>query len=156
MGKRFIRVSVCSVRVVEQSSVFKSMGFIYLNKFTYLNTFMIKPAHKCLGNGGATVTANVLLKIMFLVSCPTCVGIWHTPKGTLSVHLSLTLLGIWAHWSHGWHCYGPSLDRSTFVVPSRFGVLVVFILPLVWSTRVLEVYRFWSTREYWKYLLCGW
>ena len=34
-----IRVNDCSIRVVEQSSVYKSMGFSYLDNFTYLNTF---------------------------------------------------------------------------------------------------------------------
>ena len=34
-----IRVNDCSIRVVEQSSVYKSMGFSYPNNFTYLNTF---------------------------------------------------------------------------------------------------------------------
>ena len=92
------------------------MGFIYLNKFTYLNTFMIKLAHKCSDNGGPTVTANALLKMV-----PICAGLQPTPIGTLTVHLLLTLLGLWAHWSHGWHCDGPPPDRSTFVVPCRFG-----------------------------------
>ena len=34
-----IRVNDCSIRVVQRSSVYKSMGFSYPNKFTYLNTF---------------------------------------------------------------------------------------------------------------------
>ena len=34
-----IRVNDCSIRVVERRSVYKSMGFSYPNKFTYLNTF---------------------------------------------------------------------------------------------------------------------
>ena len=46
---------VCTIRVVQQSSVYKSMGFIYPNKFTYLNTFVIQLAHKCSENGGPTV-----------------------------------------------------------------------------------------------------
>ena len=51
-----------SVKVVEQISIYKSLGFIYLNKFTNLNTFMIKLVHNCSDNGGPTVTANALLK----------------------------------------------------------------------------------------------
>ena len=76
------------------------------------------------------VAVNALLKmVLILVSFPVCVGVWPTPIGTPRVHLLFTLLGIWAPWSDGWHCDGPPLDRSTFVVPSRFGVLEVFILP---------------------------
>jgi len=37
------------------SSVYKSMGFVHLNKFTYLNTFVIQLVHKCSDNGGPTV-----------------------------------------------------------------------------------------------------
>ena len=47
--------SVCSIRVVNRSSVYKSMGFIYPNKFTYLNTFVIQLAQRCSDNGGPTV-----------------------------------------------------------------------------------------------------
>ena len=36
-----IRVNDCSIRVVEQSSVYKSMSFSYPNNFTYLNTFWL-------------------------------------------------------------------------------------------------------------------
>jgi len=34
-----IRVNDCSIRVLVQSPVYKSMGFSYSNKFTNLNTF---------------------------------------------------------------------------------------------------------------------
>jgi len=84
---------------------------------------MIKLAHKFLDNGGPTVTENALH------SCPACVGVQPTTIGISRVHLLLTLLGLWAPWSHRWHCDGPPLDRGTFVVSSRFGVLEVFILP---------------------------
>ena len=49
---------VCSIRVVQQSSVYKSMGFIYPNKFTYLNTFVIQLTHRCSDNGGPTVSST--------------------------------------------------------------------------------------------------
>ena len=32
------------------------MGFIYLNKFTYLSTFVIQLAQRCSDNGGPAVT----------------------------------------------------------------------------------------------------
>ena len=35
----FIRGNDCSIRVVERRSIYTSMGFIYPNNFTYLNTF---------------------------------------------------------------------------------------------------------------------
>jgi len=75
----FYRASVHSIRVVEQSFVYKSMGLIYLNKFTYLNTFMIKMAHKCSDNGGPTVNANILLKMVLIsVSLPSvCMCLAH-------------------------------------------------------------------------------
>ena len=46
---------VCSIRVVQQSSIYKLMGFIYPNKFTYLNTFVLQLAHRRSDNGGPTV-----------------------------------------------------------------------------------------------------
>ena len=39
------------------------MGFTYLDKFTYLNTFVIQVAQKCLDNGGPTV--------IYRGECPT-------------------------------------------------------------------------------------
>ena len=33
-----IRIHDCSIRVVEQNSVYKSIGFSYPSNFTYLNT----------------------------------------------------------------------------------------------------------------------
>ena len=39
IGVCSIRVNDCSIRVFEQSLVYKSMGFSYPNKFTSLNTF---------------------------------------------------------------------------------------------------------------------
>jgi len=39
------------------SSVYKSMDFIHLNKFTYLNTFVIQLVHKCSDNGPCFNTA---------------------------------------------------------------------------------------------------
>ena len=42
---------VYSIRVVQQSSVYKSMGFIYPNKFTYLNTiYTYTPYQYAAGN----------------------------------------------------------------------------------------------------------
>ena len=35
------------------------MDFVYLNKFAYLNTFMIELVHRCSDNGGPTVVCNV-------------------------------------------------------------------------------------------------
>ena len=37
IGVCSIRVNDCSIRVFGQNPVYKSMGFSYLNKFTYLN-----------------------------------------------------------------------------------------------------------------------
>jgi len=34
----------------------KSMGFIYLNKFIYLNTFVIQLVHRCSDNRGSTIS----------------------------------------------------------------------------------------------------
>ena len=53
---KYFVTSVCSIRVVEWRSENKSMGFIYPNKFTYLNTFVIQLAHRYLDNQGPTVT----------------------------------------------------------------------------------------------------
>ena len=44
------------------------MGFIYPNKFTYLDTFKIELAHRCLDNGGITVLEYV--DYMFAPRCP--------------------------------------------------------------------------------------
>ena len=35
------------------------MGLIYPNKFTYLNTFVIQLAQRCLDNGGPTVLGKI-------------------------------------------------------------------------------------------------
>jgi len=49
-------IGVCSIRVFQQISVYnKSMGFIYLNKFTYLNTFLRSLVQRCSDNQGCTV-----------------------------------------------------------------------------------------------------
>ena len=40
IGVCSIKVNDCSIRAFGQSPVYKSMGFSYLNKFTYLNTFL--------------------------------------------------------------------------------------------------------------------
>ena len=37
------------------------MGFIYLNKFTYLNTFVIQLAQRCLDNRGPIVYTMYLV-----------------------------------------------------------------------------------------------
>ena len=58
----FIRVfcqGVCSIRVIQQSSVYKSMSLIYPNKFTYLNTVVIQLAQRCLDNRGQTVPGKM-------------------------------------------------------------------------------------------------
>jgi len=56
--------SVCCIRVVQRSSVYKSMGFIYPNKFTYLNTFLKSLVQRSLVNRGCTVP---LLQVFFLL-----------------------------------------------------------------------------------------
>jgi len=39
------------------------MGFTYLDKFTYLNTFVIEEAQRCLDNGGPTVLYIGIMKV---------------------------------------------------------------------------------------------
>ena len=39
------------------------MGFIYLNKFTYLNTFVIQLAQRCSDNGGPTVLCFIFIHV---------------------------------------------------------------------------------------------
>ena len=49
------------------------MGFIYLNKFTYLNTFMNELTHRCSDNGGPTVPVDVnvfFINVLYILS-------WH-------------------------------------------------------------------------------
>jgi len=55
--ERFV-TSVCCIRVFQRSSVYKSVGFIHLGKFTYLNMFMIQLAQKYLDNGGPTASIS--------------------------------------------------------------------------------------------------
>jgi len=50
--------TVCFIRVVEQSSIYKSMGFTYPDYFTYPNIFVIELAHWCSDNGEPTVLAS--------------------------------------------------------------------------------------------------
>jgi len=42
------------------------MGFTYPDKFTYLNTFMMKMAQRCLDNGGPTVPYNKIAYVLAL------------------------------------------------------------------------------------------
>jgi len=51
----YLSICVCSIGVVQRSSVYESVGFIYLNKFTYLNTLVIRLAQSCSNNEGPTV-----------------------------------------------------------------------------------------------------
>ena len=41
---------MCSIRVPEWNSVYKSVSFIYPTNHLYLNTFMIELAHRCSDN----------------------------------------------------------------------------------------------------------
>jgi len=43
------------------------MGFSYLEKFTYLNTFVMELAQRCLDNGGPTVVRSGLCGYVILV-----------------------------------------------------------------------------------------
>ena len=48
------------------------MGFTYLDKFTYLNTFVIQVAQRCSDNGGSTVLYVGIIKVWgFLPKNPT-------------------------------------------------------------------------------------
>ena len=47
--------SDCSIRVFRRSPVYKSLGFGYPNKFTYLNTFLRSLEQRC---SGCTVLSN--------------------------------------------------------------------------------------------------
>ena len=49
------------------------MGFTYLNKFSYLNTFVMEVAQRCSDNGGRTVSCkwNILFINGFLDKCPS-------------------------------------------------------------------------------------
>jgi len=68
---------LCCLRVDQHCSIYKSIGFIQLNKLTYLNTFMIQLAQRCSDNGGPTVRT--------LVSWVWCVfsakDLWNKFKG---------------------------------------------------------------------------
>jgi len=55
IGVCSIRANDCSIRVFGQSPVYKSMGFSYLNKFTYLNTFAYNFRNK-----GVRITEDAL------------------------------------------------------------------------------------------------
>ena len=52
---------VCSIRVFQQSSVYKCMGFSYPNKFTFLNTFVIQLTQRCSDNGGPIVYGSFVV-----------------------------------------------------------------------------------------------
>ena len=60
------------------------MGFSYPDKFTYLNTFMMELAQRCLDDGGSTVLVYTLLLWLQTSTVLLCVMFCHVFTGQVA------------------------------------------------------------------------